>query len=209
MHRPLLALIGCAVAVGVLAPAARAKGPIELCGPGGCAFVTEEGGFARFSQAPVRPASVAPEPYYVLRFGDLGGALGYWLPSRGLLRWGAYPGAWRAPPPETAAMLVTAARGLEPHRAPRSADVVVGAKTVRRGAAFLQALYEGGARVASPVRGGNWLQVFVFGNAGSPWTDSWVDLWVSGRSALLRRDGLTYRVSADFAARLRDGRPLR
>lgn len=210
MRRRLLILAGTAFLFAVLASAATAKGPIQFCGVGSCTTFAEEGAQAmsQLTGSSAEPESIPLQPYYVFRFGDLGGPLGYWVPGLGLLRWAQPPTRWHRPAPETAAAIAAAVAALEPLAPPRAADVFVdGGREVRRGAAFLQRLFTAGVRAPAPGST-RWLGVFVFG-VSSPWTDGFSSVWISRRGAFLRRGGKTFRVAPGFAASVRDGTPLR
>src|SRR6266516_1763130 len=82
-------LAAVALAGLVLAATAQAKGPIQLCGPASCAPLGSE-------TAPPIPLGagpemqlvppVAPTGYYEIRFADVEGVLGYWVPAAGAVR---------------------------------------------------------------------------------------------------------------------------
>lgn len=199
----LLALAGLATTLTlVAAPAAPAKGPVELCGRNACVPLAEAGAFAPFVQPGTPRAWAAPDRFYLIRWGH--GLLGYWVPAAGVLRLAQPPIAWRTPAPETASLLADAGRGLEPFPAPRSARVVVEGKSIWRATGFLRALY-GGVALELRTRTA-WVEVFVFG-ATSPWTDGLSSVWVSREGSLLRRGSRTYRIAPTLAERIRDSRP--
>lgn len=204
-------VLGLTVALA-LAPQALAKGSgaIEICGVGQCATIGDATQSvvrsfpARFGAA-VAPA--APTSFYVLRFADFGGTIGYWIPNAGLLRLGQLTSRWVAARPDETAALALATAGMAPHPEPRgAAATAVDFKPARGGRTYLLLYTIGTPTMAAPGAGG-WLRVFVVG-AMTPWTDGANSLWVSKRGAFIRRDGTISRIPANLASRIRRGLPL-
>src|SRR6266516_4574922 len=129
-------LAAVALAGLVLAATAQAKGPIQLCGPASCAPLGSE-------TAPPIPLGagpemqlvppVAPTGYYEIRFADVEGVLGYWVPAAGAVRLRDAVGlaAWVAADANQLALLQQASAGIAAYTAPTKADVWVNGAFVR------------------------------------------------------------------------------
>ena len=209
--RKVLAVIALTVALAS-APQALAKGPgaIQICGAWQCAMVGDATQprvrvFSGPLDASVAPA--APSPFYVLRFADVGGTIGYWIPNVGLLRLGQLTSRWVSARHDETVALALATAGIAPHPAPRGqAATAVDSRPARGGRTYLRLYTIGTPTPAAPDAGG-WLRVFVVG-AMTPWTDGANSLWVSKRGGFIRRDGTIARISANLASRIRLGLPL-
>ena len=204
--------VAAAAVAAVVAPAALAKGPFEICGRSGCAVLADEAAGPGVPVGMVRAqtgaAPAAPAPYFVIRFRDLPGALGYWIPSAATIRVrnGAGSALWLAATPEQAAMLRAKTVGLSPLRPPVVTQAGVDLRTVRGPRTYLS-LYTLGTPVASAPDAGGWLRVDLWG-ASTPWTDGSNALAVSRRGAFLRRDGQLVRIPLAVAVRIRARLPL-
>jgi hypothetical protein len=208
-------LLGLAVAL-VVAPSAAAKGPVQLCGAGGCVTLGAETAAAPVLSVPTDAARIAPSPvapYYVIRFADVGGPLSYWIPSAHALRSGG-TGApvWTPVPAPAADLLTRAAATLAPKPAPTNLSFVrVGRRAVAHPRGYLR-LYALGAPVADPgAAAGGWerIDLYSFAHWATPWTDGSNVVAISRRGAFLRRDGEVVRIPAALAARIRAREPLR
>jgi hypothetical protein len=185
-------VVKCLGIVAVLACSfvaqASAKGPILLCGTGGCVPLGSEGiglGFLREDRS--HAAAVGPAPFFRLRFGDRGGSLAYWVPGAGVMRTGLQSGygVWEQLQPEESALLTRTATTLRPYVAPRRARVTVGNYDVRRGASTYFRLYAMGAPVSSVVGVKGWIRLSIWAG-DSPWTAT---MWISSDKSFLDRGG--------------------
>jgi hypothetical protein len=189
----------------VLAPAARAKGPIQACGPKTCVTVASEGdGMGWLMGLPGGAAIPAASSYYVLRFADIGSVLGYWIPSASIVRFvgTSAVGTWTN---TDDAGLRAATAGLAAFAPPRGATVYVNGDNVEGDATYLR-LFTIGVPVAPPsaVR---WLPIWISGPA-TPWTDSYSDLRISRKGNYLYRNGLVFTIPLATAKKIRSLQPL-
>jgi hypothetical protein len=209
MGRTLLpAALVTAVALAA-APASFAKGTLQVCGESGCAALGAETETPTWlgGGSPAAVASPAPAPYFVLRFGDVGGTVAYWIPSASIMRrFQGGPAVWTASGPDEQAALLRLTEGLQPYAAPIRAAAAVEGKSVRRGETYLR-LYRIGTPVASPPRSANWIGIWLHGGT-SPWTDGMSVFWVSKQGNLLKRDGQFLRIPPEIANRIRAHLPL-
>lgn len=205
-----LALVGMLVAVVLLAPPARAKGPLQLCGWAGCAQLgddaTEVAWLAGSYGSADRLPPPAPAPYFVLRFSEVPSVVAYWLPEADVLRVGGNHLSWVRTAPDDRAVLASAAAALRPYPAPRQARAAVDGKPVRGGSTYLR-LYTVGTPVSSGRSPSGWLGIWISGRQ-TPWTDGRNELWISRRGTLLRRDGQLVRLPRALAERIRARQPL-
>ncbi len=192
---------------------AKGTGSIQLCGAARCVTLDADVGFAeelgegRFAASLERAAPAGPSPYYVLRYADAGGTIGYWVPSADLLRLGQLTSRWVVAAPDLVAEFGRATVGIAPRPAPvRAAATAVDFKPARGAATYLR-LYTIGTPAASAPGAGGWLRIFVVG-AETPWTDGANSLWISRRGGYLSRDGTVARISGQVAQRIRHGLPL-
>jgi hypothetical protein len=207
-------LLFVAVMVLVLAPAAQAKGPFEVCGASGCTVLAEE------SQASEMPLNVfdlpdgtaaagpaAPAPYYAIGFADVSEALSYWLPSRSLLRVTQNGVAlWRPTLPDEDAFLRDKTAGMTPYPAPKIDNVLVQYRRVKRPAGYAR-LFTIGVAIAVPPVAQKWLDVWLSGPV-SPWTDGSVQVSISHTGNFLRRNGAFFAIPKTVADRVRRRQPL-
>lgn len=196
-----------------LAPQAFAKGPVVLCGAGGCNRLEDETASAvRYwgDAGDPRVAPPAPAPFYKLEFADLPGVLAYWIPSAGVLRLSlaqAGPVIWSPALPDETTLLANAAAGLTPFAAPRTVTVAVDNRAARRPATYLR-LYTLGTPVQSWRGARGWLPIYLFGDE-TPWTDGLTFMWISKHGSFLKRgDGDVMRIPARVAAEIRHRLPL-
>jgi hypothetical protein len=209
MGRTLLPAALVTAVVLAAAPAGFAKGPLQVCGESGCAALGAEtdtptwlGGGSVTAAAPPAPA-----PYFVLRYGDVGATVGYWIPSVSIMRsFQSSAAAWTTAAPDEQAALLRLTQGLQPYAAPTRAEVSVEAKGVERGDTYLR-LYMIGTPVASAPPSTVWLGIWLHGGT-SPWTDGMSLFWISKKGSLLKRDGRVLRISPAIAKRIRAHLPL-
>lgn len=206
------ALVLVAVAGLALAAVAAAKGPVQVCGAGRCATIGDE----RAVPIPLVVTAatrllppVAPAPYYVIRYAEVGGALGYWIPSAGLVRIRTQDrAAWLTPSRAQAARLRRVTRGLAPRAAPaqfETVEVDYGKVEDPRG---YMTLYSIGTPVAAAPDAGGWARIFAFSNRDTPWSDGTNKLAIARRGPYLRRDGQIVLITGDVADRIRARLPL-
>jgi hypothetical protein len=201
-------LLLVAVAVLLFAPAAQAKGPVQVCGATGCAdFATETAVPAELfdgSASATLPA-VGPAPYYTIRFQDFQGSVAYWVPSASALRLlsGGSP-RWVAASPGLASALTSATHGLAPLAPPTHPRVYLDFDLVKRSAGWLRLYTIGDPVAASPSV--QWLSIWM-PSGQSPWDGSdW--LWISRTGSLLKRDGQVFRIPLATAKKIRAKQPL-
>lgn len=190
----------------VAAPAAQAKGPVQLCGPGGCAtFAAEGDGLQWLLSLPGGAPAPAPAPYYVIRFANaVGTPLGYWIPSARIVRYvgSGGIGTWSATDDSS---LRTAAGTLPPFRVPKQMTVYVNGDNVKGDATYLR-LYTLGTPASAPARV-SWLPIWIMGS-NSPWTDGFIDLRISRKGNYVFRNGLVYSIPEKIAQRVLRKLPL-
>ncbi len=173
----------------VVVPQASAKGPVSLCGSGGCAQVGTVESSVRWwggaYDSHVKP--VGPAPFYALTFGGYSEPVAYWVPSAGVLRVVSTsgPAIWVQPRADEIATLTQAAASLQPFAAPQSAKVAVDGRPVRHGQATYLRLFTMGNPVARAVGAKGWLPV-DFRGSESPWSDAYAWIWVSRSSHYLK-----------------------
>jgi hypothetical protein len=208
-------LLVAAVVGLAFAPAAQAKGPLQICGASRCTLLGTE------MQPPVRIVGVdpsttplvappAPAPYYVIRFTPFSDPLAYWIPSASLLRLvgssTSVTGQWVATLPVEEGLLRDKAAGIEAYPAPTRTTAYVDYEPVKRATGYLR-LWTIGTPVAAapPTR---WLEVWLFGGR-SPWNDRNTLFWISRKGSFLKRDdGVVLRIPASIADRIRKRQPL-
>jgi hypothetical protein len=207
-------LVVVAVALAV-APQVLAKGPINLCGVGGCAPVgTAETSPVRWlaSEYPVHGAPVAPASFFKLQRDASGssGLIGYWIPSGSVLRLSESqggPAVWLRPSFDEAAALTKAAETLRPFAAPKHATVAVNNVIVRRSSTYFR-LFTIGVPVATWRGANGWLPIYMWGSE-TPWTDGLNFMSISRNGPFLKRsDGDVVKIPARVAARIRHRLPL-
>jgi hypothetical protein len=213
VRRPALLLTGLAALVVV--GAAAAKGPVQVCGAHRCGLLGSERAVAFPLAVPagvelLPPAR--PAPYYVVRFRDLRGELGYWVPAAGVVRVRTQrddSAAWFAPTRAQSRALRRATRGIAARRTPSGLDTVeVGYQRVEDASGWLS-LYSVGTPVASAPDAGGWIRIAVYTKSlSSPWSDGTNRLAVSKAGAYLRRDGQLVAIPAGVADRIRARLPL-
>ncbi len=210
----LKSLLAAAAVALALAPQALAKGPLVLCGVSACASLgTEADPSVRWwpdAYVTHVPRAV-PAPFLKLRFSRYGDALGYWVPSAGLLRLSPSesPARWVQPSPEESALLMQATSGLRPFAAPNRVGVLVDFQPVERGSSTYLRLFTTGVPVATPVGAKGWLEIHM-GGAETPWTDGRTSMWISRVGSFLRHgDGDVVKIVAPLADKVRRRLPLR
>ncbi len=210
MRKAMLAAV--ALAGLVLAATAQAKGPIQLCGPASCAPLGSE-------TAPPIPLGagpemqlvppVAPTGYYEIRFADVEGVLGYWVPAAGAVRLRDAVGlaAWVAADANQLALLQQASAGIAAYTAPTKADVWVNGAFVRSPVGYLR-LFSVGTPVATWAGNGGWWKIFISARRSTPWTDGANSVWISRKGSFLKRDGQVLWIAPSLAKRIRARLPL-
>lgn len=208
--RKFLVIISVALAI---TPQALAKGPISLCGVGGCALVgTVETSPVRWlaSEYAGHVAPVAPAPFFKLQTGGYSGLIGYWIPSGSVLRLSQQqggPALWFQPRFGEVAALTQAAATLQPFPAPKRATVAVNNTIVRHSASYLR-LFTIGVPVATWTGAKGWLPIYMWGSE-TPWTDGLNFMSISKAGSFLKRgDGDILKIPARVADRIRHRLPL-
>jgi len=209
----VMLVLAAALAGLAVVPSALAKGPFQICGADACAQLAPETSppvriFGLQPSIP-RTAPPAPAPYFVIRFADVGGALGYWIPSVSKLRLVSQSGigGWVTPLPDETALLVEKTAGLVPYPPPTRYKAYVQLEPVKRPAGYLRLLTMG-TPVASTPHVSDWLIVW-FGAGTTPWTDYTSMLYVSKTGSFLKReDGTILRIPAGTAKKIRARQPL-
>lgn len=204
----LLAALAAAVLL-VAAPAALAKGPLQVCGASGCAVLGPEG------QSPIglgdrggTLAPPAPAPYYVVRFSGMSVAAAYWIPSVSVLRlFTNGPAVWVAALPAEEAVLRAQTAGLQPYPAPKHVAAFVDDGNVRAGDTYLRLYTIGTPVVLAPPASTEWLGIWLHGGT-SPWTDGMSSFWISKKGSLLKRDDHVLQIPPALAKRIRAHLPL-
>jgi hypothetical protein len=192
----------------VIVPQASAKGPVVLCGTGGCVPLGSDAAGLRFSSGDGAHVDPVPAgPFFKLRFGAAGGSLGYWVPKAGIMRTGLQSGygSWTRPSAEESALLADAASTLRPFAAPRHASVTVGSHGVRRGTWTYLRLFTMGTPVTRAVGAKSWIRLLVW-TGDSPWS---AIMWISKSNSFLDRGGgQIVQLSPKVADRIRHRLPL-
>jgi hypothetical protein len=189
----------------VLAPAAAAKGPFQVCGASGCTELGPETQFPlRLTVAPSTQtlSTAAPAPYFTVRWGH--GVVAFWVPSSGALLLGQPP-AWVAPLESELAVLRARTAGMAPFAPPKYAVAYVDWERVKNGDGYLRLMTIGRPVAAAPAPT-RWVDVLVMGGI-SPWNDGSISLSIS-RSGYLKRDGHVYRITPALARRVLARLPL-
>jgi hypothetical protein len=207
--RTFLVFIAMALTI---APQAFAKGPISLCGIGGCARVgtVETLPVRSLGEDAIHVAPVAPVPFFKLQLDGISGLIGYWIPSGSVLRLSQTqggPAVWLKPSLDEVAALTQAAETLRPFLAPTRATVAVNNTIVRHSSTYLR-LFTIGTPVATWRGANGWLPIYIWGS-DTPWTDGLNFMSISRAGSFLKRsDGDVVKIPARVADRIRHRLPL-
>jgi hypothetical protein len=212
----------CAALALALAPAALAKGPVEMtiCGASSCTTARSEsldgrgpidavlsaegmaldGSGASFASAP------PPGAFYEVRLESdwTQPATRFFVPSAGLLAVGTN---WIRLDPAATAAIRSAVAGIDPYPEPRLTGALVDGLPARDPGVY-------GALVGRlepgdvPASAGSHVTIVLRAERGTPWTGESVALLLYAGSNVVRRNDGWYRVPPELAARIEAGAGL-
>lgn len=194
----------------IVAGTAQSKGApkyLDLCGPAGCARLTDPehlSVFFTYALFPPGASSVHPFPtrYYRFRLQSDGGdpVTGYFLPEGGAETTGLVGLGFAQLPAETTAFLRTALGSLRPFSSPRVAAVYLNGRRAPSSSLY-SALFARYPRQPLSSTAGPWVEIHIGWATVNPWsTDDTITYHVRSHT-LLRGDGAV-RVPDRLAARI-------
>lgn len=212
---PLLLVAAAALALAAPA-AAKEMTKAELCGPAGCAAVTDKDDLRTFGGGETLGARPPMLPFYKLALSARGdGATETWwiyyVPAANMIAVEDAYGLinWHPLRASATAVLKRLAAQVDPFPTPAITSVAVGDRLVREGAASYLRLFDAtGGTSPHNVSPDDWVGIDLRADRPSPWTDSTRELLYSPTTNVLERRTERLVLAEGIAADIEAARPL-